>query len=65
MSAEKQIKEQFSVISYTKIDNKNTYCHWSEGLTMIINKNGTTIELTGEEMRQIVAVLPKTIGGSY
>ena len=36
----------FSVSAYSIItDNTPKYCHWSEGLKMVINKNGVTIKL--------------------
>ena len=53
--------EVFNV--YTINENEEEYSHWSEGLTMIITKNGTTIKLNSEEIEQIVKTLPRTIGG--
>lgn len=56
-------KYSFGVVRYSVVGNK--LCHWSEGLSITIEKNGATITLTGEEMKQVINVLPRTIGGSY
>jgi hypothetical protein len=32
---------------------------------MVIEKNGVEVKLNGEELKQVVASLPRTIGGSY
>lgn len=55
----------FNVITYSILNKDVKYCHWSEGLNMIIEKNGVTIKLAGEEIQQIVKALPRTIGGRY
>ena len=57
----------FSVHSYSLIDmdDSNKWVHWSKGLKMIIEKNGTTIKLEEDEIKQIVKCLPRTFGGSY
>lgn len=55
----------FNVATYSLFDNDVKYCHWSEGLNMVIEKNGVTIKLNSEEIQQIVKSLPRTIGGSY
>ena len=55
----------FDVTTYSLLDKNVKYCHWSEGLNMIIEKNGVTIKLNSEEIHQIVKSLPRTIGGSY
>jgi hypothetical protein len=56
----------FSVVTYSII-NENTpkHSHWSEGLKMIIIKNGITIKLNSDEIQELVKSLPRTIGGSY
>ena len=60
------VRQNFSVYSYTIVtEDMPTYCHWSEGLNMIIEKNGVTIKLNSEEIQQIVKSLPRTIGGRY
>ena len=60
------VRQSFSVYSYTIItEDMPTYCHWSEGLNMIIEKNGVSIKLNGDELKQLAASLPRTIGGSY
>jgi len=60
------VRQSFSVYSYTIVtEDMPTYCHWSEGLNMIIEKNGVTIKLNSEEIQQIVKSLPRTIGGRY
>ena len=53
----------FSVARYSIINEKP--CHWSNGLSVTIEKNGVTITLNGEEMKQVINTLPRTIGGSY
>ena len=56
----------FSVGTYSIInDNTPKYCHWSEGLKMVISKNGVTIKLNSDEIQELVKSLPRTIGGSY
>ena len=55
----------FNVATYSLLDRDVKYCHWSEGLNMIIEKNGVTIKLNSEEIQQIVKSLPRTIGGRY
>lgn len=54
----------FNVVTYSLLGGVK-YCHWSEGLNMIIEKNGVTIKLNSEEIQQIVKSLPRTIGGRY
>lgn len=55
----------FGVTTYSLLDKNVKYCHWSEGLNMIIEKNGVTIKLNSEEIQQIVKSLPRTVGGRY
>jgi hypothetical protein len=55
----------FNVATYSLLDRDVKYCHWSEGLNMVIEKNGVTIKLNSEEIQQIVKSLPRTIGGRY
>lgn len=60
------VRPSFSVCSYTiATEDMPTYCHWSEGLNMVIEKDGISIKLNGEELKQLVASLPRTMGGSY
>lgn len=60
------VRQSFSVYSYTIVtEDMPTYCHWSEGLNTIIEKDGVSIKLNGEELKQLVASLPRTIGGGY
>ena len=59
-------KHSFSVFAYTIItEDKPMYCHWSKGLNMVIEKDGVEIKLNGEELKHVVASLPRTIGGGY
>lgn len=58
-------KSTFNVATYSLMNNDVKYCHWSEGLNMIIEKNGVTLELNSEEIQQLVKALPRTLGGSY
>ena len=60
------VRQSFSVFAYTVVtDDMHMYCHWSEGLNMVIKKDGIEIKLNGEELKQLVASLPRTFGGSY
>ena len=34
----------FNVATYSLLDKDVKYCHWSEGLNMIIEKNGISIK---------------------
>ena len=74
MSKENEIKplkqpdvsSSFSVHTYSLItENSPMYVHWSEGLKMIIIKDGITMRLNSEEIEQLVKSLPRTVGGSY
>ena len=56
----------FSVHTYTIVkEGGPMYVHWSEGLKIIIIKDGITMKLNSEEIEQLVKTLPRTIGGSY
>ena len=59
------LEVSFDVTTYSLLDKNAKYCHWSEGLNMIIEKNGVTIKLNSEEIQQIVKSLPRTLGGCY
>lgn len=60
------VSKRFSVASYSIIDtNGSMYVHWSEGLNMIIEKDGVTMKLNSDEIQQIVKALPRTVGGRY
>jgi hypothetical protein len=63
MSNNKQTN--FEVFCLQTITEDKMYTHWSEGLSMYIVKDGTTIKLNSEEVKQLVKSLPKTIGGTY
>ena len=56
--------KNFSVITYQSESTK-LYNHWSEGLTMTIIKDGIKIELTEQEIEELVKSLPRTVGGTY
>ena len=52
--------------TYTLIKQGSSgYSHWSEGLKMVIEKDGIVIKLEGEEIEKIVRSLPRTVGGTY
>lgn len=38
---------------------------WWEGLHLVIKKDGKTVELEGEEIKDLVDKLPRTFGGTY
>lgn len=60
------IETNFSVFTTTIIeDDGPAYVHWSEGLKMYITKDGVTIKLNPEEIKQLVKSLPQTVGGTY
>lgn len=60
------VSSSFSVHTYALIsENSPMYAHWSEGLKMIIIKDGVTMRLNSEEIEQLVKALPRTVGGSY
>lgn len=60
------VRKSFSVYSYIIVtEDMPTYCHWSEGLNMVIKKDGVSIKLNGDELKQLVASLPLFVGGSY
>ena len=57
---------EFSVATYSILDKDcGTYIHWSEGLKMLISKDGVDMVLNSEEIQQLVKALPRTMGGSY
>lgn len=59
-------KTAFSVATYSIItEDSPKYCHWSEGLKMIIIKDGVKLNLNSEEIQELVSALPRTMGGSY
>lgn len=58
-------KSTFNVATYSLLNTDIKYCHWSEGLNMVIEKNGVILELSSEEIQQVVKALPRTLGGRY
>lgn len=65
-SQSKSLDQDFSVVTYTILDeNSKGFMHWSEGLYMIITKDGVTIKLQEEEIEKLVKSLPRTFGGIY
>ena len=60
------VSSSLKVGTYTLMKQGDSkYCHWSEGLKMVIEKDGVVIKLEGEEIQKIVNSLPRTFGGSY
>lgn len=60
------VSKRFSVHTYSIINEDSPmYAHWSEGLKMIIMKDGVTLKLNSEEIEQLVKALPRTFGGTY
>jgi len=49
----------------TGANAKFQYTHWSNGITMYIEKDGVKMELNGDEVKQLVKSLPRTVGGKY
>jgi hypothetical protein len=65
-SVKADVSKRFSVHTYSIINEDSPmYAHWSEGLKMIIVKDGVTLKLNSEEIEQLVKALPRTVGGSY
>ena len=59
-------KNDFQVYALEVVDKDTTgYMHWSEGLTLYIVKNGVTMKLNSEEIKQVVKALPETVGGKW
>jgi hypothetical protein len=59
-------KNDFQVYALEVVDKDTTgYVHWSEGLTVYIVKDGVTMKLNSEEIKQVVKALPETVGGRY
>lgn len=60
------VSSSFKVGTYTLTkQGDNKHCHWSEGLKMVIEKDGIVMKLEGEEIEKIVRSLPRTFGGAY
>lgn len=60
------VGSSFEVGTYTLIsEDTQDYCHWSEGLKMVIKKDGVVIRLQGDEIEKVVKSLPRTFGGTY
>ena len=60
------VSSSFKVGTYT-IDTGNmpTYCHWSEGLNMVMEKDGVVMVLEGDDIKKVIESLPGTFGGTY
>ncbi|MFA5753517.1 MAG: hypothetical protein WC910_10660 [Bacteroidales bacterium] len=66
MNTTQDPEQRFDVATYSiEEDGVSGYCDWSEGLNMIIVKDGVTLTLNGEEIRQLVRCLPRTLGRTY
>ena len=60
------VSSSFKVGTYSLYkQGDSSHCHWSEGLKMVIEKDGVVIKLEGEEIEKIVRSLPRTFGGTY
>ena len=60
------VSSSFKVGTYSLYkQGDSSYCHWSEGLKMVIEKDGVVIKLEGEEIKKLVGSLPRTMGGVY
>jgi hypothetical protein len=59
-------KNDFQVYALEVVDaDTKSYRHWAEGLTLYIIKDGVTMKLNSEEIKQVVKALPETVGGRY
>ena len=64
--AKRRNKSDFLVYTYEMYeDSEFHYTDWSDGLNMVITKNGVTLELNAKEIEQLVKSLPRTIGRKY
>lgn len=62
----KPISPDFGVFSYPIGNTDGLFeCSETNGLKMVITKNGVTIELESDEIQQLVNTLPRTFGQSY
>lgn len=60
------VSSSFKVGTYSLCKGAGeSYCHWSEGLIMVIEKDGVTIRLENEEIQKLIRSLPRTVGGAY
>lgn len=60
------VSSSFKVGTYTVVtDDMSSYCHWSEGLKMVIEKDGVVIKLETKEIEKLVKSLPRTLGSTY
>ena len=59
-------KNDFQVYALEYVDKDTTgYVHWAEGLTLYIVKDGVTMKLNSEEIKQVAKALPETVGGKW
>ena len=59
-------KNDFQVYALEVVDTDTTgYMHWAEGLTLYIVKDGVTMKLNSEEIKQVAKALPETVGGKW
>jgi len=59
------VTNKFTVFTTANIDTKETYVKWNKGLRMTIIKNDVTIVLNEDEIQELMASIPKSIGGKY
>jgi len=60
------VSKPFSVHTYSIVNEDSPMCtHWSEGLKMIIIKDGVALKLNSKEIEQLVNALPRTVGETY
>lgn len=59
--------KSFKIATVQKIDKEDAgkWVHWSEGLSMYIEKDGICLKLDSEEIQDIVKALPRTFGGTH
>lgn len=62
-SVEKE--DDFDMYLVEDLEVETTYNHCSKGLSLFINKNGVSIQLNQNELRQLIDLLSQTVGGSY
>ena len=59
-------QSDFQVYALEVVDKDTTgYVHWAEGLTLYIVKDGVTMKLNSEEIKQVSKALPETVGGKW
>lgn len=60
-----EVDPTFRACSVESVDDSPMYRHWSDGLTLYIEKEGVCIQLNSAEVQALIRALPPTISGEY